>query len=211
MSGTVSLSDLIIKIRRRSNMERSKLVTDSEITDYINTSIADLYDLIIDCRGEQYFESSVDITMINGSELYDLPLDFYKVESVLTDSGYPINTFDRRDAHHKAKNLSYSIRGNKFAVNRSDSNQKLKMFYIPLAPTLVAPEDTTDFYNGWERYVVCDCSIICLNKEESDTAQLERELDRMQRRIKSSSDKNTHQPSRVVDVEGRFHEDREIY
>lgn len=212
MSGEVSLVDLVGKIRKRANMENSQFVTDPEIKDYVNSSIADLYDLICTHRGEQYFEKNTSVSIVNGQEAYDLPDDFYKVEVLMSASGFPIDTFDRREAFHKAMPLKYNIMNNKLVVNRTDSSCEVKLYYIPLAPTLVLDDDTTDFYNGWERYVILDVAIICLNKEESDTSQLERELMKITERIESASNKNDHQPHKIVDVEGVYrYEDREVY
>jgi len=210
--GTVTLATLRQRIRQRANMENSQFVTDSEIDGYINDSIARLYDLIIDHRGEQYFESEQNITLTKGTSEYDLPSDFYKVVSLEDDSGFPIDTFNRRDYLHKSRHIKYNIMNNKLKFNRNDYSGNVKLWYVPLAPTLSDDADTADFYNGWDRFVIVDAAIVCLNKEESDTSQLERELMTLERRIQNSSDKNDHQPSKVVDVQGFHHYgDREIY
>lgn len=210
--GIVTRAELRERIRQRANMENSQFVKDPELNGYINDSIARLYDLIINHRGEQYFENSQDITIVRGTVSYDLPVDFYKVVTVEDSGGYPIDTFNRRDLLHKTNILRYNISNNQLKINRSDYSGVIKLWYIPLAPVLDDDADTTDFYNGWDRFVIVDSAIVCLNKEESDTSQLERELMTLERRIQNSSEKNDHQPSRIVDTVGRFyHGDREIY
>lgn len=56
---------------------------------------------------------------------------------------------------------------------------------------------------GWERYMVLDVSIQLLSSEESDTSQLERELERTRARIESLANlRDAGYADRVVDVQG---------
>jgi len=212
MGGTVKLSTLISRVRDRAKMENSSFVSDPELKSLINDSIASLYDLIIQHRGEEYFESKKPVQLSNGSSEYDLPDDFYKLISVVDSNGYPLGTFDRRDANHRDGFLRYRISNNKLQTNHDGASQTLTLYYIPLAPELSGDDDTADFYNGWERYVIDDCAKALLEEEESDTRHLERALIRHEARIASSSPKDIARPERINDVEGSGnHGFREIY
>ena len=55
MYNQVSLSDLITRCRQRADMVNTQFVTDSEITSYLNESLGELYDLIIQNAGNEFF------------------------------------------------------------------------------------------------------------------------------------------------------------
>jgi len=212
MAGTVTLSTLVEQIRDRAKMKNSVFVTDLEITSLINNSIASLYDLIIQHRGEEYFEEETSVSLVSGTTEYDLPNDFYKLVAVMDNNSLPLEMFDRRDADHKYGQLKYRISNNKFHVNRSQSASTLTIYYVPLSPELVEDADTADFHNGWEDYVVTDCAKTLLEEEESDATHLERKLTRLEKRIEQSVPKDIHRPTKIVDVEGYYYNaDREIY
>jgi len=55
MYNQVTLSDLITRSRQRADMVNTQFVTDSEITSYLNESLGELYDLIIQNAGNEFF------------------------------------------------------------------------------------------------------------------------------------------------------------
>jgi len=55
MYNQVSLSDLIARSRQRADMVNTQFVTDPEITGYLNESLGELYDLIIQNAGNEFF------------------------------------------------------------------------------------------------------------------------------------------------------------
>lgn len=212
MAGTVTLLKLVERIRSRAKMQNSSFVEDTEIKELINDSIASLYDLIVQHRGEEYFEKSVEITIIKGTTSYDLPADFDKVSAVHDAYGQPLFMFDRRESNPRYGCLRYRITNNKFQVNNDSHSTTVKVYYIPTAPMLEADADSTDFYNRWERYVINDVAQKLLEEEESDASHCEREVLRMVDRIQKSAPKDLSRPYKVVDVEERYpYGRREIY
>src|SRR4051812_11022033 len=83
MSSTMQLSDLRTAIRQRADMVNSKFVSDSELNSYINQSYFELYDLLIQKYGDNYFVATPYTFTTDGtSQLYDLPTDFFKLLGV---------------------------------------------------------------------------------------------------------------------------------
>ena len=69
-----SITTLIERARRRADMVGSKFVSDTEITDYINQALAELYDELIQAHGEDTFRKSADLTLDDNGEAA-LPID----------------------------------------------------------------------------------------------------------------------------------------
>lgn len=78
-----TFEDLILQVRERSDTVNSEFVSDDEIRRYLDQSMYELYDLLIQKYGNDYYISSHDITTdgTDGGE-FDLPADFYKLRGV---------------------------------------------------------------------------------------------------------------------------------
>ena len=55
MYNQVSLADLILRCRQRADMRNTDFVTDEEITSLLNESLGELYDLIVQNAGQEFF------------------------------------------------------------------------------------------------------------------------------------------------------------
>ncbi len=208
MSGEVTLEKLRELIRVRAKMQNSKFIKDAELNDIINESISSLHDLIIQHRGDEYFEKSSTISLSQGVYEYDLPSDFYKLNSIENDSHRPLDSFSRSDKNYNQGFLKYKLSNGKIVFNRDHASGDLTLYYIPVTPVLSNNEDSTDFYNGWEKFVICDCARVLLEMEESDSSHLLREMQRIMARIEMMAPKDYHRPKKITDVKGRnYYED----
>src|SRR4051812_1551341 len=79
---TATLLELRTKSRQRSDMENSEFVSDSELTGYINSSIAELHDILAQAYGTDYFVIPYEFSTTSGEDEYELPEDFYKLHGV---------------------------------------------------------------------------------------------------------------------------------
>lgn len=71
---TMSLLDLRNATRQRSDMVNSKFVTDPELTSYINQSYFELYDILVQKYGDDYYSAPLATFKPNGTDyLYPLP------------------------------------------------------------------------------------------------------------------------------------------
>ena len=108
MARRVSLNELRSQVRYRSDMVNSQFITDAELDDYINSSTAELYDILIQKFGNDYYLSSSTTALVNGTAAYDLPDDFYKLVGV----DYQLSSSDSialKQFNFNERNLSDNI------------------------------------------------------------------------------------------------------
>jgi hypothetical protein len=103
-------------------------------------------------------------------------------------------------------NLCYRYMGSKLEfIPTPSANQAIRLQYIPRLPQLVKPWDiTTTNISGWLEYVLVDVAIKILQKEESDTTELERQKLMLKQRIEEAAqNKDAGRPDTISDVSGR--------
>lgn len=218
MATTVTLTQLITAVRQRSDMVNSQFVTDSELTDYINRSYAELYDLIVQKYGDNYYvQTPYSFTTDGTSFQYALPSDFYKLLGVdlglsnTTDSFVSVAKFEFGDRNRYAvpnfqsfygvTNLRYRINGNNIWFTPTPSQgQTIRIWYVPKITYLVAGGDTLDGISGWEEYVIIDAAIKAMQKEESDCSVLiGQKMGIIQRIEAAAENRDAGKPPKVVD------------
>src|ERR1019366_5986181 len=72
-----ALSDLIQTVRNRTNTENSQFVKDTELTFYINSSLAELDDLIVGMYEDYKMTDGYQTTITTGNSII-MPPDFHK-------------------------------------------------------------------------------------------------------------------------------------
>lgn len=217
--GKVSLQYLREMAKQRADRVNSEFVTEAEWNSYINGSYKELYDLLIQKYGDDYYVASTYTWTTDGSSvLYPLPADFYKnllVEVALNpadnNSWITLRTFQRIQQNlwnypnvytfYGITNLRYRIDGNYLhIVPISTAGQTLRMWYAPRPTKLVADTQLVDGVSGWEEYIIIDAARKCLAKEESDTTWLLNEKMALINRIESAAEnRNASDPERVSD------------
>ena len=200
-----TLAELRTDVRRRVEMEDDgNFVSDAELNDYINESVHDLYDTIIDAGGARLFTISAPTLTSVGTNSFSLPYDFYRLVSVDVLVGgryYEAKPADIKDyanltqcppteqftEYYLQKEF---VSGDTFLFTfPSLSTTQIALRYIPLPAPLLADEDTVSFNNNWLQLVVTDAAIKCLDKEETDNSALVfRRQMAMQRVIDSVND-----------------------
>ncbi len=209
MARTFTLAQLRTKARERSDMVNSSFVTDSELNGYISASYAELYDLLVQ-SGLIYFTPTTQTITGSGSETYALPADYYGTIRVdrLSGSDYlPLTEYMIME-RHSFENSSgdatvYSPQGSNISLLPAPSGGTYRHIYIPAPSNLSSDSDTVDGVSGWEEFIVVDAAKKMLQKEESSTAAIERDLERIRARIEEMvQNRAWSTPRRVVDVRG---------
>jgi hypothetical protein len=212
----VTLAELKTQARQRADMEESEFVSDSELTSYINASIAELHDLLIASYNDDYVMEEY-LFNSNGSQLeFDLPANFYKLRGVDTRSGNGSWTtvkrfnFNRRneDQNSFAWNLAgmpyleYRLVGSKIRFNRTPDNAtNFRVWYNPVAAKLVDDTDEYDDVNQFGEYVVVDAAIKMMQKEESDVRVLMAQKEALRQRIIAmAAQRDANEPASVTDI-----------
>tara|TARA_Y100001937_G_C7122274_1_gene333187 strand:+ start:80 stop:760 length:681 start_codon:yes stop_codon:yes gene_type:complete len=219
---TFTESDLRTRARRRADMENSTFVTDAEVQDYLNSSIAELHDFMVKSY-EDYFVSEQTYNAPIATGGANLPDDFYKALGVDYNSGGITSTlraysFTERNVYNtpyaaidRLAEPMYKVEGSKIKLVPTNSQSgTITLFYVPL-PTQFSSTVTEieTIIPGYEEYVVVAAAIRMLMKEESDTRQLELEKNQLASRIiRALSPRDTSGSFAIRDVrKGRFRDD----
>lgn len=214
-NGRATLAEIRLLARQRSNQEKSLFVTDAEFNAYINGSAAELYDLMVQKYGADYFVADPFTITADGSvDRFALPDGLYKLLGVdqVCGSGQielrPFRMAERNRAwtetpHGALQSLyRYRLTGRRIWFRPiPKAGQVFTLYYVPRPTPLVNDTDTLDGVSGWEEYVVVDAARKALQKEESDATHLEREKAALVARIESAAEnRDASAPARVVDV-----------
>jgi hypothetical protein len=189
----VTLTELISRIRQRSDNEHtgSTFVTDAEITRLINVSYAELYGHLI--RWSLNMVEELETITATGAANYDLPSDFYSLVAVFRVSGDNRIRLERHSSRHRlgatpsGEASTYRVINNTIEFYPRPSGGTYEVVYVPVCGQMAAPDDTMDGVLGWEEYVVIDCAIHILDKEESDTRQHRADRDAILKRIEDEA------------------------
>ena len=191
MARTRTLGNIRSDVRQRADLVSSQFVTDTEVNEYINQSIAELYDLLLAARGMDFYEKFQTFATTGGTTLYSLAPDFYqliRIEAVLSGFAVPLQPFTH--AEHGVLS-QYPTQGG-ITIN---------ILYVPVPARLVNDSDTFDGYGGWEEFVIVDAAMKCLEKEESDISALAARKARLEQRIeRMAPNRDSFMPSRRIDV-----------
>lgn len=195
---TITLAELRLRSRQKADRENSQFVEDEELDFMINSSAAELHDLLVMANSADYSVSSYDFTTVSGTESYALPVDMYKLKGVdafiigndLPFTLRPFN-FNERNRNNlttwgrlTVPAIRYRILGDNLVFSPvPDAATPIKIWYTPLAPKLVADTDTLRDLNQFSEYVIVDVAIKYLQKEESDVTLLMQQKADLKRRI----------------------------
>jgi hypothetical protein len=232
MAYPVLLEELILKCRQRSNLEVSSLSTsdafsDDEITNEINTSLAEWYDLVRSTSwGGNYYRKRYNFTTTATTNstppvspppgsYYQLPNDFLSLISVdiaisnnLVISGRPYQEEQRNvfkfypiGSWTWNQPIYYFLaQGQIFFIPGPIGQFQVQVNYCPIAPKLSRPGDSFDSVNSWEEFIVLDVGIKMLIKD-GDTSTiplLAERLEAQRARIKSLVPKRDMQASEMI-------------
>lgn len=198
-------------------MVNSTFVSDDEINQFINDSIAELYDLLMQKFGEDYYTiPTADQSFVTDQLYYDLPSDFLKIVGcdlkVQGDNYVTIKPYMFSERNQFNTLLSrgvlayeatrYRLIGESIYFTQVPSGTgSYRLWYIPYQPVLTTDSDTFNGFNGWEKWVEIQAAKECLMKEESDTSAMENELARINARIeRAAGNRDAGFSYRVTDV-----------
>jgi hypothetical protein len=219
---TITLTELIAQVRQRADLENSQFVSDSEMTQYINGSIAELQDLLIATHQDYYVESYTfdtiadqpDYALPDGT-LYSGAKPFYLLKGVdvkIIGSNYfalrPFN-FNERNRNEdyawgllNGPTIRYRLVGSNLRFSpKPEGVYPVRVWYVPLATKLVSGTDTLADLNQYSEYVVVDAAIKCRVKEELEIVTLEGLKAQMVKRITDmAANRDTGQPESISDI-----------
>lgn len=192
-----------------------------ELTQLVNYAIAELYELLIDAGGHEYYETvNTALVTTPGTATVTLPTDYFRLLSLYINWGArqlePVDQLehvdDRADFVNfgvwaKGNDKAFRIRGSRTAPEVIEffptptTATALEVRYVPTAPVLVNEMDTFNGVDGWEKMVALKAAaeIISIGRG-SPTATLEL-YEREAARIQMMADKRAAaHPDRIRDV-----------
>lgn len=236
--GKTTLGAVRLAAQQRADMIENDFVTKSEWNDYINHSYTELYDILVQVYGDEYFMASPFLFQTDGRipALYPLPPDFYKLMGI--DLGLGTVTTNNPNGWLTLKKFSfisrnrylfgnvpanylgmsglrYRLEGNYVEfIPQPAANQTVRLRYIPRPTYLLADSDILDGISGWDEYVIVDSAIKAMQKEESDVSILMAQKMALLKRIEAAaSNRDAGEPECVSDIRrmnGNFWDDGPI-
>lgn len=219
MATTMTLLQLRTAVRQRADMVNSTFITDAELTSYINQSAYELYDLLVEKYGDDYFVTlpAPQYTTDGIATTYALPTDFYKLLGVdlavsMPDWWVTLRPFEMAERNRFAlrnfqsfyglSNLRYKLAGSSIWFSPTPAaGQTYRLWYVPRWTELSADTDTLDGVSGWTEYVIVDAAIKCLQKEESDPTMLAVQKQALVQRIEAAAaNRDAGMPHTVSDT-----------
>lgn len=220
MATTMSLLALRTAVRQRSDMVNDQFISDSELTSYINQSYFELYDLLVQKYGDNYYVANPYTISTDGSnQFFSLPTDFYKLLGVdlalsnTNDSFVTIRPFNFSDRNRYAvpnfqsfygvTNMRYRLNGDKLWLTPTPAGgQTIRLWYVPKLTTLSADGDTVDGISGWTEYIIVDACIKALAKQESDVTVFALQKAELIKRIENAAEnRDAGNPATVGDTQ----------
>lgn len=185
MATPVTLTQLINRVRQRSNTEgisAQAFITDAEITDNINQSIGDWYDMVrLTTFMGQYARSQYPFVTTANQSLYPLPPDcasIISVDAMINGQSYAISAMPYQEEQRNMFKLlpfvgwSFGIQS-VWYMKQGDylnflptptAGYNITINYVPTAPVLNTGDSTLNSFNNWEEWIVLDSAIKCLIK-----------------------------------------------
>lgn len=218
-SGKMSLAELRLEAQQRCDQEGGVFITKTEWNRYISRSYKELYDILIQKFGDDYFVTTpYSYTTAADTYLYALPVDFYKLlgaEISIGGSYVSLRKFEfiQRNMWNQPNvytmygltNLRYRLSGSNLRLTPTPAaNQTVRIWYAPRPSILMADTDTVDGVSGWEEYIIVDTCIKAMAKEESDPSVFIAQKNALIKRIEEAAEnRDIGEPEVVSDSKMR--------
>lgn len=216
MSRTRTLTNLILDVRQRTNMENSTFVTDAELTEYLNQELAELHARITANEGQPHFRTAAaPFTTTVGTALYGLPSDFWRMQEVtctfdgVTRPMEPFMPLERASLLNSqliypyTTTPRYRVQADNLEILPTSRAVTVSLFYIARSPRLASGSDTVEGFDGYEIAAVYGACASVQQKEETDPSFYLGQKDRIYRLVDvHAGNRDGSHPERVVDVVG---------
>lgn len=227
--GQTTAGNLILEAQQRVDRVHSDNITDQEWISMISQSYKELYDILIQKFGDDYFiqkpytyTTTGQIDPVFQAQVFPLPADFYKLmrcEVALNpqdpNSWITLRQFNAIQANlwnypnvytfYGITNLRYRLWG-KFLqiVPIASANQTIRIWYSPRPNQVIFATDTLDAISGWEEYIVTDVCIKALAKTEEDSSIFLGQKAALMKRVEEAAEnRNVGEPQTVSDSRTR--------
>jgi hypothetical protein len=200
----VTLTNLLDKVRKTTDTENSTgRHPDTDLTDYINDGMKALY-MLAQRAGILRYEKMEDITL-TGAVSYSLPADYFGTIAMWlehSDNNYQLSHYDIQARPFAGVMSETSDFPSGYRVTNDEGTWKaefwprpgagtVKHAYVPTLTELSSGSDEVTVFlavMGWERYIVKHAAVEVFTKDDIPTDTLEKQLYRMEMRIKDDGE-----------------------
>lgn len=212
----VTLTTLRARTREHADAVNTQFVTDAanSVDAFINAGLDELYDLLVEKFGNDYFVSSAAFTTVVGVSTVALAADFYKLLGVDLTVGTDVVDlrrfeFKERNSYRSATLQSgsdvprYRVEGSNLRLYPAPTGAWAGViWYVPTRTLLVNANDSCNFPNGWEEFAVLCAAEKILLKEESDISGIDALKQAQLQRISAAAEnRDAGEPARVTDTQ----------
>lgn len=227
--GQTTVGNLRLECQQRIDRVNADNITTQEWNSMISQSYKELYDILIQKFGNDYFIAPPVTYITTGildplyqAQVFPLPADFYKLmrcEVALNpqdpNSWITLRQFEAVQANlwnypnvytmYGITNLRYRLWGvNLQIVPIASSGQTIRIWYSPKPNQLINDTDTVDAISGYEEYIVTDVCIKALAKTEEDVTIFAAQKMALMKRIEEAAEnRNVGEPQTVSDSRTR--------
>lgn len=191
------------RCKEESDNVGSSFISDAEWDRYIGASYQELYGLIVQAFGNDYFTQTpaTGYTFVTSgtASLFPLPSDFFKLLGVDLQVGGTGNWISLKPFPMAERNM-FSLSNNQFPMG----GQTVRLLYVPTLTLPTQDPDIIDGVNGWEEYIVVDAAMKALAKEESDVSVMMARKQALIERLNSEvENRDAGMPATIADITGR--------
>ncbi len=227
--GQTTVGNLRLECQQRTDRVNSDNISVQEWNSMISQSYKELYDILIQKFGNDYYIQLPYTYLTTGqidpdtqAQTFPLPADFYKLmrcEVALNpsdaNSWVTLRQFQAIQANlwnypniytmYGVTNLRYRLWGtNLQIVPITTSGQTIRIWYAPRPNQLILDTDTVDAISGYEEYIVADVCIKTLAKTEEDVSIFLAQKQALLKRVEEAAEnRNIGEPQTVSDSRTR--------
>lgn len=204
----VTLEYLREQVLERADMVNSKFISPELLDAFINQSAKKLYKRFV-LKSPENVQEAVSFSIDGTSDDYDLPATVLLLIAVDYQAGgrwRDMKTFlfnERNRYQTGSANIRYRVIGKKIRFVPRAPAQTLQLWGVLKWVDLVDADDTIDWAQDFEEFIIVDAAIKCLDKEESDANELRSERASLAKDIEEFfSSKDAGHSERIQDVTG---------
>jgi len=192
MARSVTLRSIADRARVHADMRDTNFISDVDMLAILNEVYPELYDELVTAY-ENYYVAEFDLVIQSGTNVYNLPTNFYKLIGV----DFKVNN----DAYITLKPFMEGERNVTLTTNLTIPTGVIKLRYVPAPALFTDLDDEVDGVSGWDRLLSLLAAIDMLDAEESDSKALYKKYERTVQRIRTTAaPRDAGFPGRVVDV-----------
>lgn len=204
MAANVTLLQMRTDIQVRGGYENSADITTAILNTFINEAVRQVWDLLKSKRDDMLVTSATITTSV-GVDATALPATFYQLRKLeIADSSAPSGWRRLRQTTLDVSHMYAQLFGKRYRYRLQGANvvlhptpqavETLRVYFIPVAPTLAADGDTFDGVNGYEDLVFQLALYRCRDRQEQDLSSCTREIARLTAQISAASDGRDVEP-----------------